>query len=709
MASFQTQAQANYPTPKQGADTSRPEAEQELVNRVAGHIRRMRFFRRAYDARRLVYYRQYVGNRAQRNYPDNVTPRSNIFVPYPYSNVEQVVARIMDAFFSFQPWFECTARAQKDEMGADAMQEVLDYKLGKSNFITEFEHLVRNLCIYGHAGIKVDWDWDTDILVDPQPQLLMQMVEVPQPDPENPQGPPKMVKTPQPVLDPQTMVPVVQAIRPVPRAIPRMRPKFAAVDVFDLMVDPDGKMVAHLVEKTLPDLRAEAAAKPEYYNQKGLQELEKRLADVDDRDSVIIRLAELWNDIDKSVTLMVYGEDQEAISWKDTRAAFRGANLSSYKRKVYAGAPILLYNGPNQFDHKRIAILHTSYVKLPGEPFGLGLIETISDISEALNVQVNMIVDNWNLGVNRRYAYNTEVDIDHAALNSFNVPGGKVGVSGNPAEVIMPLPTHTPEAGDYEILGLFKQMIEMTSGISDFYAKGVGSPTGNRTASGINQIMNETNIRFKQFIRNLELDILQPLLSMCASMIQQFMTNEEEIRITNDRPGIPKYPLVQPEQLIGNYEFKLVAANYATNKVLRQRNLLAWANWASQSPYFDQYKGLIEMGKVFEIHGIMNMLKSPEQVQMEQQQAQEQQVQMMILEAMLKTGQSEHIEGVKAQYKMQQQRTMGKGATPGKGGKPRKVQLEGKIPGTGVTGLIRSFAQQHLGGQAHGLEGLEGG
>src|SRR4029077_5025430 len=111
-------------------------------------------------------------------------------------------------------------------------------------------------------------------------------------------------------------------------------------------------------------------------------------------------------------------------------------------------------------------------------------------------------------------------------LNSFNVPGGKVGVSGNPNDVILPLPMKTPNAQHYQILELYKGMIEQTSGVSDFYSKGVGSPKGNRTATGINQVIGESNFRFKLFIRNLELDIWQPMLEMVSSMILQFLPDQ---------------------------------------------------------------------------------------------------------------------------------------------------------------------------------------
>jgi hypothetical protein len=314
---------------------------------------------------------------------------------------------------------------------------------------------------------------------------------------------------------------------------------------------------------------------------------------------------------------------------------------------------------------------------------------------------VNMIVDNWNLGINRRFAYDLNADIDHDALNNFNVPGGKVGVNGDPSKVVMPLPFFTPQMGDYAIIDLYKGMIEMSSGVSDFYAKGVGSPTGNRTATGISQVINESNYRFRLFIRNLEVDILQPLLEMVASMIQQYVSDAEEVQLTDDpTPGIPKWDVVQPAELLGSFSFNLVAANYASNKMVRQRNLLAFANLVQNSGWINEPEAIKELAKAFEIRNIARLLKTPKQMQAEQQAAKDEQIKMMMLETALNT---------RSQMAIASSRPQGGGAGQGKGGgRPRSGnQLEGKIPGASkMDNIIRGLAQS-MGANSLGLEGIE--
>ena len=648
--------------------------EQEAIDVAVRHLRRLRYFRRQYDQRRAHFYRMYLGQKDQKTYPDNITPRSNTFIPYPLSNVETIVSRVLDAFFSFTPWFETRGRGEADEPKADKMQIVLAYLLRKSNFTAAFEDFVRNVAIYGHSGFKVDWDWGSDRINYQEPILAT--------DPS----------TGEPIIDPQTGMPVVEGVKPATKDVPRARPRFTAIDIYDLMVDPDGGITAHIVEKTFGELKREAAGNPDLYMPEGMAKLEAKLKDDKDPDAVVLRIAELWNEFENTVTILTFGEDSEAVSWKDLRASFRAAHYTAWKRKVYAGQPILLQYGDNPFLHRRSAILHTSFIKLPNEVYGLGAVEIISDLTNALNNFVNMITDNWNLGINRRYAYDINADIDHESLNSFNVPGGKVGVSGDPNNVIKELPMFTPSAQDYQVIDLYKNMVEMAAGISDFYGKGIGSPTGNRTATGINQVITESNYRFRMFIRNLETDILQPVLEMCASMVMQFITDDIEVQITDAPPGFPKYPLVPVEELIGTFNFELVAANYVSNKTIRQRNLLAYANWASESPYWNWHGGLLEIGKMFELRNVHKMIKTEEQVAQEQQAAMQQQIQMMILESMLGTESKARIAQAKPQ------------TSTGKTGRPRTAQLEGKIPGAGLSSDIRELAQS-MGANAMGLGG----
>jgi hypothetical protein len=688
------------------------------------HLRRMLRFRTQYDTVWSKFYRQYVSDRDQKYFPDGVTKRANTFIPYPFSNVETIVSHTHDVLFGYEDWFETTGYGMNDEPVAEKMHTVLKKKLHLAKLPQALESMAQSAAIYGPCAIKVDWDWDYDTVTYPEAQFAMQPVmqpamnELGQPVPDG-NGMPQM----HPVIDPNTGQPAMQqVINPMTgqpmqtgvviktKQVPRSRPKLIPIDVYDLLVDPDGKLCGFCTERTVGQLMREnegykSRTGYDLYYPESLAELQNKVKDEKNPEEIIVRLAELWNEEEGKCTLVTFGEDKSAISWKDTRYAYRtGNSYSGFRRRLYAGDPLLLWHGGNPFAHKRNPILWTSYIKLQHEQYGIGAIEMISDLVDAINDMTGMVRDNWNLGINRRYAYNTDVDIDHESLNSMNVPGGKVGVSGNPNDVIMPLPTMTPQAGDYTLLEMYKGMIEMTSGISDFYSKGVGSPTGNRTATGINSILEESNYRFKMFIRNLELDVLQPLLEMCASMIQQFMTDEEEVLITDEQAGIPKWQVVKPEELIGTVNFRLLAANYMQNETLRQRNLMALANTAGQSGYLRERESLVVLAKAFKIPEVNQLLKTEQEVAQAQQAAEQKQLEMMMLQHRMDMEKA--IVGAEARAAATDPvKAAGEVEAHGKIGRPRTRQPEGKVPGAGVTSPQRQLGQS-MGANAFGLEGM---
>lgn len=664
----------------------------EQFDRVKATMRRLMDFRRPYDTRRSLLYKQYIGQRDQLTFPDGVTPRSNTFAQYPWSNVETIVSRVHDAYFGYDEWFEVRPGGSLDGMAAEKMQIVLKDRIKAANIISAFEDLTRTVAIYGHGGLKVDWDWGYDTITYAQPV-------------------PAMDEMGQPIVDPNTGQPVILGMQPAVKQVPRNRPKFTPIDIYDLYVDPDGSAAAMVVDKTLGQLKQELIgyklanpnAPEDLYYPEALLEIESRLGKEKDPDAVLVRVAELWDAPTNTVHIMTV-DDRDSVAWKEARAGYRWASYRAFQRRVYSGPEVCLWTGPNPFNHKRIPILHTSYVRLPNEVFGVGAIEPIAEMTDALSRFINMIVDNWNLGINRRYVYDSNANIDFDSLKKFNTPGGMIAGEGDPNNVIRELPTHTPVAGDYSIIELYKALIEMTGGISDFYHKGTGSSGGNRTASGISNVISESNFKFRMFIRNLEVYVMQPALAMVASMIQQYLTDEFEVMITDEQPMIPKAVSVRPEELIGNFSFQLVAANYATNEVVRQRNVLAFANLAAQSPYLNEYEGLKMLAKIFKINDVDRVLKTPEQVAQEQQQAMMQQIQMQEMLAnaeqrrqneqiILSGAVNAHKERQKA--RAAQQNKAGKSQGQG-GGRPRSRQFEGPIPGVDVDSLMREIGQ--LGG-----------
>jgi len=329
---------------------------EEVTKNVTKHLDRMTFFRRQLDHRFSYWYRQYTSQQDQKYFPDKVTPRSNIFVPYPFSDVETVVARTHDALFGYEPWFEVSGRGANDVQVAEKMQQVLEYKLHRAQLQHEFEKLIRSIAIYGIGAVKVDWNWNYDLVTVPQKIFA----QVPYTDPQT--GITTLVNMPHP----DTGQPIEVGIQMQKVPVPCNRPRFFHIDIFDLLLDPDGGLSAHMIEKTWAELQREQqtyiqkTGQPLYFPE-ALQRISQKLIDEPDADTVIIRFAELWNEFDGTCTQITYS-DKSSYSFKDLRGSYRsGSTFTAFKRKILGGEPIILWHGQNPFAHRdlRFSIPHT--------------------------------------------------------------------------------------------------------------------------------------------------------------------------------------------------------------------------------------------------------------------------------------------------------------------------------------------------------------
>lgn len=595
---------------------------QQQLNDAKGIVERLLGFRRPYDSRRDELYRHYIGRPIERFFPDKKTKRASVFVPYPFSNVEQVRATIMNALFAQDPCFEALPRGEKDSLSALAMQRVLDLKLvQKAQLFDVMLDFTGGLAVYGFGALDVGWDWDYDIVASMQVRPIM-----------NPDG--------SSVLHPVTNEPALQR-QMVRNKVPRMRPKLTAIDIYDLLVDPDGAFVAKLFDKTFPQMvREHLTAKSmgvTLYDEDALGKIDVQLGRGKNRDHALIHIAELWDAVNGTCTSLTIPEDPSSLSYKDKRYANRAQNYQTFRRDTASTVESMLLSPAydNPYNHCRIPILHMSFTKLPGEIFGLGVIEPAFSLNESLNSSMGMIKDNWNMGVNQRLVVSDSRDIDFDSLQGNNVPGGIIVAQGDATTAVFPLPVHAPSAGDYSILGIERQMIETVAGKGDFYSRGVGSSGGNDTASGISSVIQEASKRDVNVVRQIETQIMEPAFQLSASNCQQFLTDDIEVRITDEQPAIGKvnsqFVRIAPEDILGSFDYKFHGSTYMQNVMIQQRNMLTLANVIASNPGMAQYikprEALIELARVHQISYPGRFIKTEEEVAQEQEAAQQQAMQ----------------------------------------------------------------------------------
>ena len=529
----------------------------EIKDQILKDYKSAKSFKSEYENGWLEAYRQYLSASEPRYFPDGQTKRSSVFVPYAFSNVEGVVARIADIIIPSNDWFDVTGFDGKDRKEAEKMYKLLQYGFDKSFIIDKIHDFLKLWAIFGFAVAKVDWSRNKKKVV----KFNKQVIEGIQTD----------------------------LVIPESQEVEDNFPGFEVISPFNIFIDPaatcidNARYVIHETEIKVSELRANSEGEDPIFLPEGVASVLDDLGEY--RDSDLVRILEYWTDV--KVCVMTCSDGEEAQSNIDEMHSYRGSSQSEYKGTKHVGQHILREE-ENPFLHGRKPFVGDSYTRLPNQVYGIGVVEPNQRLQETLNTMVNMIIDNWNQGINRRYVYSRDADIDLNDLNNFNVPGGLVGVYGDATKAVNPLPSFVPAPGDYGILDLIKSMIALSSGMDDFYARGQGSARSNRTAAGIQQVIDQMGFRFKDLIKNLEQRVLKQIIDMNVVLWQQFIADNEpiEVRITGQEPMVK----VDPVEIYKQFDFVPVAAQNLMNKSVKLQNIAQFTQMFGQSPFVDQYE-----------------------------------------------------------------------------------------------------------------------
>jgi len=87
---------------------------------------------------------------------------SNIFVPFPYSVIESIVPRIVNAIFAAEPFVTVVPRESGDIQRAKIIEKLLSYQFFKTGFFAKAIQWIKDVCIFGIGILKVTWDFNED-------------------------------------------------------------------------------------------------------------------------------------------------------------------------------------------------------------------------------------------------------------------------------------------------------------------------------------------------------------------------------------------------------------------------------------------------------------------------------------------------------------------------------------------------------------------
>ena len=461
-------------------------------------------------------YMAYTGDRAK----EIKQWQSNVFTPYIQSVVETLMPRILDA----RPEFSVQGRNEDDQLKAKKLQSLMDYTWETNKMDAVSEDLVRSAMVYGTGYMYCYWRRDV------RTHKFLETRDL---------GKKKYVWKER-----------EQVFYDAPAA--------EWVDNYELLYD------WHNIARK---------SKQYWFRRKVLTGAEiKRRYPHHDKKRLTLALdagggdtqdyAQIRNEIKQDHDNTVKGADRRYGSRGSGGDRYDDSNdpdLSMHEVyewwRPFDDAYAVMVNDvpilkgavmPMIYDVKEVPIIEVPYLKLPNEFEGIGLPIILESPQVMMNMIKNQRLDAATLNIHKMWIVNPLANVDKNEL--VTRPFGII-YSTDPAGV-REVQFSDIKASAYKEEELLKADMRYASGVDDF-SMGVGG--GASSATEVRHLRESTLERVRLFINHLG-DGFSDVMRWWIDMHRQFYTKKLTMRIVGDS-GMPEYPLVEKDDLKGEFDF----------------------------------------------------------------------------------------------------------------------------------------------------------
>lgn len=469
-----------------------------------------------------------------RNYipKGNLAWRSRIFVPYVYSTIQTMLSKMV----ANDPTIEFAPRNEESADKAKLMSKLFDYQWSKAGGFAKLVDWLLVTLLFGKGIVKIYWRFEKEEVQYNKYELLGLRKTVGTKNKVLFDGPDFDVVDPLDLfIDPQAKT-VNEAQWVIHRTYPTLE------NLKDTQT-PDGKPLYNLP----PDEEMMGTKQDPYYNE-GMGDFKQRRARVTGpvpavKDTTVDR-----------VELLEHWTNEEVVTVANKKHIIRRED--------------------NPFWDNRHPFVEMIDSPIPFDFYKMGTVEPIETLQHALNDTRNQRLDNVNLSLNRMWKVGKTGDVDEHELVSR--PGGVIHVGQ--MDALEPFETPDVTQSSYREEEAIKYDIQQGTGISDFYAKGVGNDSvANRTATGAKLITEETNNRVKFKMKFLD-DALENLGTKWHARNEQFIDSTIALRITG--AGGTKIVKLSPQDVAGDYD--IIPVSGSTEPINKQAQVTQYINWYQQ-------------------------------------------------------------------------------------------------------------------------------
>jgi hypothetical protein len=310
-------------------------------------------------------------------------------------------------------------------------------------------------------------------------------------------------------------------------------PMLEVVDIFDFFIDPearsidDARFVIHRKMISMEELK-ERQKSGIYKNVDKIRQGEgtdNNRNPVLEKDDITMRIEDV-----RDVELLEYWENDRVV--------------------VIANRDVILRDSPNPFSHGKKPFVDISFIAVPHEFYGIGVVEPLEGLQNELNVKRNQRLDNVNLIINRMWMMQSGSVDDLRQLRSR--PGGVIVT--NDINGLKPLPIDDVTASSYNEEERVIRDIHNTSGINEF-VRGNQIIGGNITATEVKIKSEQATTRLDYNLKLMAEKGIRTITQMVIQLNQQFIDKPMVIRVVGS-DGV-NYRKISLHEISGNFDVKV--------------------------------------------------------------------------------------------------------------------------------------------------------
>ena len=515
--------------------------------------------------------------------------RANVFVPYPYSGVETMVASVTDIINASDPVVQAEGVGQEDERRARSIERVIDYTLRRNSWTKTQDLLYRAMGVQGTTIPKLIWmNRSRQTFVHPtQDEIARFNAAVQQAQQAGLGSPPEdpgmfeewrqwvnlQVATiqPGPLAAPVQLV-IPPAPIPGPREIIEYRgPWIDRTQIYDLRFDPqienmqEQDLVIHRMVKTRQWVLDRASADP------CCQFDARQVGDA------LQRTAEgRFTDFERDVAEMLGITNSESDPAYDDAVelweCWRPNAPDGARYCVILNRKTIINKDPTQLPywHGQIPFIPIRNVSVPGHLLGISEIQEPEKLYYEMNALRNLRLDAVTLAVLPMFLKMREVGI--ADFQRHMKPGGII--EAGRADALQQLTKFGSDIGNaFRELDTIKADIDETNATPS-HLRGSPSTVGRVSATEAERRFSQSLTRQKQRVLRIE-DELQPMVRQMLFLWYQFGDPVVRVAAGDGQDSIAE---VERDRFFEALEldFRFRGASKALNKDLLSQQLMTF-------------------------------------------------------------------------------------------------------------------------------------